>query len=280
MVTCRFAGYRPSVRLGAEFLEMHVRPLTEKDAEKFVHRWYAMVERCLARDVEQAGNIAREKAGHLINEQPIHEVRLTDFYMGRYPVTNAEYGRFLAATGYREPDYWADRQFNQPRQPVMGVNWRDAKAFAEWAGLQLPSEAQWEYACRVGSKTRYAWGDKPDCSRANYGNGSLFEECKDVNPGKTSPAGDYPPNAWGLYDMHGNVWEWCEDKWHGSYQKAPNDGSAWVDNKDVPSRVLRGGAWGNPAERCRTAGRSGGYPGDRGRGIGFRLVRLPGQVGE
>jgi len=214
------------------------------------------------------------------NEQPVHEVTVPDFYIGRYPVTNEEYGRFLKATGYQEPEYWADRKFNQSKQPVVGVNWHDAKKFAEWAGLQLPSEAQWEYACRAGTKTRYSWGDEPDCSRANYGNSSASKECKDVNPGKTSPVGNYPPNEWGLYDMHGNVWEWCEDQYHDSFNDAPLDGSSWVDKEKGAFRVIRGGAWYDPAEYCRSASRINGHPADRALSRGFRLVRLPGQPGE
>ena len=214
------------------------------------------------------------------DENPFHKVTVPDFYMGRYPVTNEEYGRFLKATGYEEPEHWADRKFNQTKQPVVGVSWHDAKKFAEWAGLQLPSEAQWEYACRAGTTTKFSWGDEPDCSKANYGNSSFAEECKDANPGKTSPVGDYPPNARGLYDMHGNVWEWCEDHYHDSYEDAPADGSAWVDQEKDASRVLRGGAWDDPAERCRTAFRFRDDPGDRYADRGFRLALRPGQQGE
>ncbi len=214
------------------------------------------------------------------DEKPVHEVTVPDFYMGRYPVTNEEYERFMEATGYQEPMYWGDRSFNQPRQPVVGVSWQDAKEFAKWAGLQLPSEAQWEYACRGGSDTRYSWGDQPDCSKANYGNSNRSKECKDINPGKPSPVGNYPPNVFGLYDMHGNVWEWCEDHWHDNYKRAPDDGSAWVDKKEGAFRVFRGGSWFNLARSCRSALRNGFEPGYRYDLLGFRLLCLPGQVGE
>ncbi|MCP4691033.1 MAG: SUMF1/EgtB/PvdO family nonheme iron enzyme, partial [Desulfobacterales bacterium] len=212
--------------------------------------------------------------------KPVHEVTASDFYMGRYPVTNEEYGRFMEATGCKEPALWAEREFSQPRQPVVGVSWHDARDFAQWAGLQLPTEAQWEYACRSGSATRYSWGDEPDCSRANYGNSPVFDECKDANPGKTSPVGDYPPNNWGLYDMHGNVWEWCEDHWHEDYTGAPSDGGAWVDREKGAIRVQRGGAWNRGAEDCRAAYRNRIDPDYRVLNLGFRLVRLPGQLGE
>ena len=209
-------------------------------------------------------------------EKPLHKVTLLDFYMGRYAVTNEEYGRFIEATGYQKPLYWDDGKFNQLRQPVVGVSWHDARAFAQWAGLELPSEAQWEYACRGGTRTKYSWGDEPDCTKANYGNSSNSQQCKDINPGKTSAVGNYPPNAFGLYDMHGNVWEWCEDHWHENYEGAPDDGSAWVDGDNSAYRVMRGGSWYNDAVGCRSAIRVALPPGARIINRGFRLVRLSG----
>ena len=227
-------------------------------------------------------------------ERPIHEVNISDYYIGRYPVTNKEYGRFIKDTGYKEPKFWGERNFNQPYQPVVGVSWDDAKAFADWAGLQLPSEAQWEYACRAGSNTKYFWGDETDCNKANYGHSEYFSECKNYNPGKPSPVGNYPPNAFGLYDMLGNVWEWCEDHWHDNYNEAPNDGSAWVDQKENKKRVLRGGSWDSSADNCKSTSRIGSYDGRtflsksgykadsgaRNNRFGFRLALLPGQSGE
>ena len=206
-------------------------------------------------------------------EQPVHEVTLPDFYMGRYPVTNEEYGRFLEATGYQEPKYWGDREYNQPRQPVVGVSWHDANQYARWAGLQLPSEAQWEYACRAGTMTRYHTGDsEADLDRAGW--------YLDNSERKLHAVGEKTPNAFGLYDMHGNVWEWCQDDWHDNYEGAPADGSAWEDQAEGTNRVLRGGAWSDPAEYCRAAVRDWFDPGYRSRLIGFRLVCLPGQPGE
>jgi formylglycine-generating enzyme required for sulfatase activity len=206
-------------------------------------------------------------------EGPQHTVRVTDFYMGRYPVTNEEFGRFLAEnTDANEPRYWADRQYNQPRQPVVGVSWEEARQYARWAGLQLPSEAQWEYACRAGTQTRFYSGDEEnDLERVGW---------YDDNSGKKlHSVGEKEPNAYGLYDMHGNVWEWVEDDWHGNYEGAPDDGRAWIDDPRGSNRVFRGGGWYSPAGSCRSAYRYGLEPVNRYNLLGFRLVLLPGQPG-
>ena len=133
------------------------------------------------------------------DEKPVHEVHLSEFCMGRYPVTNEQYGRFLAENpGMPEPKYWGDRRLNQASQPVVGVSWEDAVNYAKWAGLQLPTEAQWEYACRAGTTTQYYTGDtEEDLDRAGWYDGN--------SGGELHPVGEKEPNAWGLYDMHGNV---------------------------------------------------------------------------
>jgi formylglycine-generating enzyme required for sulfatase activity len=192
---------------------------------------------------------------------------VTDFYLGRYPVTNEEYGRFLNENADEpEPEYWAVRELNQPRQPVVGVSWEDAQRFATWAGLRLPTEAEWEYACRAGTRTRYYSGDKEkDLDRAGwYENNS-----KD----QLHPVGEKEPNAFGLYDMHGNVWEWVEDDWHGDYKGAPEDGHAWIDEPIGARRIVRGGSWRSIALYCRAAARRNFGPNNRRYDLGFRLVR-------
>jgi formylglycine-generating enzyme required for sulfatase activity len=201
------------------------------------------------------------------DEQPIHEVHVPEFYMGRYPVTNEEYGCFLEAnSNVDEPGEWSNRKFNQPRQPVVGVSWHDAKKFAKWAGLDLPSEAQWEYACRAGTTTEYYTGNsESDLVRAGWYNKNSLS--------KTHPVGEKEPNRFGLYDMHGNVWEWCEDHWQDNYKASPLDGGAWVGNNSSVARcVLRGGSWGGEAGDCRAASRDGGVPGLRYPSRGFRLA--------
>ena len=128
------------------------------------------------------------------------------YAMGKYPVTFEQYDNFCELTGREKPD---DASFGRGNRPVINVNWHDAVAYCEWLSAQtgrsfdLPTEDQWEYACRAGTTTAYNWGDEWDRAKANGDNAV----------GKTTPVGSYPPNAFGLYDMHGNVWEWMKDKW-------------------------------------------------------------------
>ncbi|MGD8846759.1 MAG: formylglycine-generating enzyme family protein [Desulfobacteraceae bacterium] len=211
--------------------------------------------------------------GRCENEGPQHSVRVPDFYMGRYMVTNEEYDQYLAENpDANEPTYWADRYYNQPKQPVVGICWQDARRYARWAGLQLPSESQWEYACRAGTRTRfYSGDDEKDLERVGWYRGN--------SESKLHPVGEKEPNAFGLYDMHGNVDEWVEDDWHENYSEAPNDGSSWIDDDRGSDRVIRSGCWLNPARSCRSAFRDRIAPDYRDLDLGFRLVLLPGQPG-
>ena len=201
------------------------------------------------------------------SEKPVHRVKVPTFCMGRYPVTNQEYARYLKANpNAKEPEHWSNRNYNQPRQPVVGVEWKDARAFAEWAGLRLPSEAEWEYACRAGSQARYCNGDtEEDLDRVGW--------YAKNSGGKLHPVGEKEPNRFGLYDMHGNVWEWVEDHWHPNYDGAPNDGSAWIDDisDDGAGCVVRGGGFPHAAVLCRSALRYGAVLWDHC--LGFRLAR-------
>ncbi|MDL1958219.1 MAG: SUMF1/EgtB/PvdO family nonheme iron enzyme [Deltaproteobacteria bacterium] len=205
--------------------------------------------------------------GRIDWEGPLHRVMVPDFYMGRHPVTNEEYGLFLKDNpDVPEPEYWADRQYNQPRQPVVGVIWDDAKKYAKWAGLRRPTEAEWEYACRANTQTRYYPGDKEeDLDRAGWYNKNSGNQLH--------PVGEKEPNSFGLYDMHGNVWEWVEDDWHDNYNGGPNDGRAWSDSPRGSHRVIRGGSWGFDAPYCRSAIRYGRPPSLRFNDLGFRLSR-------
>ncbi|MCP4746233.1 MAG: SUMF1/EgtB/PvdO family nonheme iron enzyme, partial [Desulfobacteraceae bacterium] len=203
------------------------------------------------------------------NEGPQRYVQVSEFYMGRYPVTNEEYARFLAENiEAPEPEYWADRELNQPKQPVVGVSWPEVKQYARWAGLQLPSEVQWEYACRAGAQTRFYNGDTEE----HLDRAAWYEK---NSSNRLHHVGQKEPNKFGLYDMHGNIWEWVEDDYHSNYKGAPDDASAWIDNPRGSNRVFRGGGWFSPAGDCRSACRFGDTPADRDGILGFRLVLIP-----
>ncbi|MGK7929881.1 MAG: SUMF1/EgtB/PvdO family nonheme iron enzyme [Microcystaceae cyanobacterium] len=189
-------------------------------------------------------------------EQPIHEVTLNAFYMGKYPITQAQYQAVMR----NNPSYFKTkskglfaREEDCWDHPVECVSWNDAQAFCQKLSqitgktYQLPSEAQWEYACRAGSTTRYYFGD----------NESLLKDyawCHANSNRQTHPVGQKKPNNWGLYDMHGNVWEWCEDDYVNNYNNAPTDGSAY-GNGNYEYIVLRGGSWSDSPSLCRSANR-------------------------
>ena len=203
-------------------------------------------------------------------EKPVHEVRVASFALSKYEVTFEEYDRFTAATGRKLA---ADRGWGLGRRPVIHVSWTDAVAYAEWLSDQtgeryrLPSEAEWEYAARAGSATKYSWGNQIGRNRANCdGCGSQWDG------EKTAPVGSFSPNAWGLHDMHGNVWEWVQDCWNDSYQGAPTDGSAWTSG-DCKRRVLRGGSWNYFPVILRAALRLRITTGARYFSSGFRVAR-------
>ena len=180
------------------------------------------------------------------NEGPQHEVTIhRDFALGRYEVTREEFGAFVRSTGldWPEPDYP-----QTDRDPAVNVSWNWANQYVEWLSentghtYRLPSEAEWEYALRAGTTSATPWGGDggAPCGYANvYGSG--YGGCDDGNP-ETTPVGEFRPNEFGLYDMSGNVWEWVEDCWHGSYSGAPSDGSAWTTEECADERVMRGGS--------------------------------------
>jgi formylglycine-generating enzyme required for sulfatase activity len=184
-------------------------------------------------------------------ERPQHLVKVSQFMMGRYPVTQAQW-RVVA--GYEPVDINLNAkpsQFTGDDLPVEQVNWHEATEFCKRLSAKtpknyhLPSEAQWEYACRAGTETAYHYGDKITTELANYSS----------EVGQTTAVGTYPPNRWGLYDMHGNVLEWCQDHWHSNYEGAPADGSAWMAGGNSSNRVLRGGSWDHNPRGCRSASR-------------------------
>ena len=200
------------------------------------------------------------------DEGPQHKVQVPEFYMGKYPVTQAQW-KAVAALPQVERNLDTDPSyFKGDDCPVERVSWYEAVEFCKRLSkhtgreYRLPTEAEWEYACRAGTTTFFHFGDSLTSELANY----------DTN--QTTPVGNYPPNAFGLYDMHGNVWEWCQDHWHDNYKGAPTDGSAWDDQGENDSRVLRGGSWIYIPRLCRSASRDYYLPGYRSSGVGFRVV--------
>jgi formylglycine-generating enzyme required for sulfatase activity len=169
--------------------------------------------------------------------------------------------------------------FKGAQRPAEQVSWHDAVAFCQHLSEKLgnqyriPSEVEWEYACRAGTTTPFYFGATLTSDLANYrGTETYANEPKGKNRGQTTNVGAFSPNAFGLYDMHGNAWEWCADYWHKSYQDAPSDGSAWTDKNNNDNRLLRGGSWIDTPGCCRSACRDNFTPINRFNYVGFRVV--------
>ncbi len=211
------------------------------------------------------------------DEGPQHQVTISEFFMGRYAVTQTQYQAIMGQNPSR---------FKGDNRPVETVSWNDAMEFCRKLNqrtghtYRLPSEAEWEYACRAGTTTPFHFGKTITTDFVNYdGRSTYASEPRGEFRGQTTPVGNFPANYFGLYDMHGNVWEWCLDTWHDNYKQAPSDGSPWIgSNKDNRSfteterdslyrelnkelnnnndnRVLRGGSWLNVTKNCRSANR-------------------------
>jgi formylglycine-generating enzyme required for sulfatase activity/class 3 adenylate cyclase len=199
-------------------------------------------------------------------EGPQHAVSVPMFAMGKYEITFAEWDACLAGGGCKgfSPN---DRGWGRGRRPVIGVSWQEAQAFVDWLNLKagkavyrLPTEAEWEYAARAGAQTRYAFGDRLARAQANFGSG------------RSDPVGSYQPNAFGLFDMHGNAWEWVADCYRPNYTGAPADGSA-VEDSSCKLRPYRGGGFDDPAAAQRAANRRRADADTHISGVGFRVVR-------
>ncbi|BAG01375.1 formylglycine-generating enzyme family protein [Microcystis aeruginosa] len=204
------------------------------------------------------------------NEKPQHQVKVNSFAIGKYPVTQAQYE---AVMGTNPSEFK-----NNPQNPVEMVSWNDAQAFCQKLSqitgktYRLPTEAEWEYACRAGTTTRYYFGDDAN----QLGNYAWY---KGNSQETTHPVGQKKPNAWGLYDMIGNVWEWCEDDWHSTYENAPRDGSAWIKNGNDNCSPVRGGSWGFYPILCRSAIRNYYFRRvSRNSILGFRVVCVFGRT--
>ncbi len=197
------------------------------------------------------------------DERPVHKVAIEkSFYIGKYPVTQGE---------------WVSIMDDNPSSsisddlPVEHVSWNDVQEFIRRLNTRentdkyrLPSEAEWEFACRAGTTSKYSFGnDESDLAEYAWYSGDRMHT-----------VGQKRPNKWGLHDMHGDIWEWCQDRWHANYEGAPVDGSAWEEGSSS-LRVDRGGCWSSLARYCRSALRSGNLPGNRYGFTGFRLVMEP-----
>ena len=205
-------------------------------------------------------------------EVPVHSVTVPAFRLGKYEVTFAQWDACVAdgGCGGYSPD---DKGWGRGNRPVINISWNDVQSFIDWlnrktgGNYRLPSEAEWEYAARAKSTTKYNWGNDIGSNRANCdGCGSRWDN------EQTAPVGSFPANAWGLHDIHGNVWEWVQDCWNESYEGAPSDGSAW-ESGDCDRRVLRGGSWYYDARRLRSAYRGGRDRAYRLYSYGFRLAQ-------
>jgi formylglycine-generating enzyme required for sulfatase activity len=205
------------------------------------------------------------------NEKPAHRVQMKrTFALAKHEVTQELYETVIG----RNPSRWKG-----PRNSVEMVSWTEASNFCRMVTellqqkkllpedevIRLPSEAEWEYACRAGTTTRYSFGDQE---------GDLKDYAWYLanSKGEDPPVGRKKPNAWGLHDMHGYVWEWCQDAWHDNYEGAPADSSAW-EVADAKERVMRGGSWADSAETCRSGYRHHAAADHRNDRVGFRCVK-------
>jgi formylglycine-generating enzyme required for sulfatase activity len=246
-------------------------------------------------------NSAGQPAEHTNWESPQHYVRVPSFAAGRYAVTKGEFAAFVRSSGYRSEaeqgngcymragtEWKTDAAYNWRKvgfaqgddHPVVCVSWNDTQAYIQWLNrisgktYRLLSEAEREYAARGGTQTAFWWVDSITTSQANYNgnyiyNGSPMGEYRQA----TVPVNSFSANPFGLYNVHGNVWEWVQDCWNATYAGAPTDGSAWTRGCNVNSRVLRGGSWYSRPPFLRPACRTWGGPDDRDSGFGFRLAR-------
>jgi formylglycine-generating enzyme required for sulfatase activity len=223
------------------------------------------------------GNKREDAERWLDRSTPIHEVKIPSFLMGKYAVTNAQWQAVMVT----KPSEKSDVKFQGENQPVINVSWDNCKEFCKKLSerikknVRLPSEAEWEYACRAGTTAAFHFGETITFELVNYDGkypyvdapkGEYRQKTVDVNFDRFSP------NAWGLYQMHGNVWEWCEDVWHENYNGAPTEGSAWLIGGEQTRRALRGGSWVSSAINCRSALRVGDDADVSYNDFGFRVV--------
>ena len=232
--------------------------------------------------------------GSTARERPVHRVAVGEFLMGQTPITQAQWQVVASWEPVELPLPSSPSRFSGANRPVENVSWFEAVEFCRRLEHRtgkrfcLPSEAQWEYACRAGTTTPFHFGATLSTEVASYNGIYRYGEgLEEKTKWETTEVARFPANAWGLQDMHGNVWEWCLDHWHNNYKEAPSDGSAWLDSAGSESevsemkteannpRLLRGGSWDGHPLGCRSAYRYRLRPDFRGRFVGFRLCCLP-----
>lgn len=249
------------VRAAAPSARLSLPPTRTQDPAAGETRVFAGIEFCWCPPGEFIMGSPRSEQGHIPNEEPTRCVTFArGFWMGKYQVTQAQWKTVM---GDNRSDFTGNDSL-----PVECVSWKDCQEFIDGLNFQgqgtfrLPSEAEWEYACRAGTITPFCFGETLSTDQANFGGNSAGTGQKGVNRKQTTPVGSFSPNAWGLHDMHGNVWEWCQDRYHASYKNAPTDGSAWEQVglfSILGGRVLRGGAWDSDVSSCRSAYRESNH---------------------
>jgi formylglycine-generating enzyme required for sulfatase activity len=221
----------------------------------------------------------KSELGSYDDEKRQHEVAVPKFFMSRYPITQAQW-KVVAKMGKVERDLEDDPSyFKGENLPVEQVSWYDAVEFCKRLTIytnreyRLPSEAEWEYACRAGTTTPFHFGETITTDLANYdGNYVYSNNSKGEYREKTTPVDHFGiANAFGLCDMHGNVWEWCADHWHENYEGAPSDGSAWLKDSEKEKHILRGGSWVLNPRHCCSAYRARPAPDVSPLNLGFRV---------
>jgi formylglycine-generating enzyme required for sulfatase activity len=225
-------------------------------------------------------------------EGPQHRVKFpSPFAVGRYATTFLEWDAYLAdIEGHT--DVADDFGWGRKSRPVIDVSWADATAYTAWLSdktgknYRLLTEAEWEYVARAGTDTWYWWGSHitPDCAHYDYSHGfgdpdqgqhpqELWPSEVGQRPDRTIEVDQRPPNPWGIHQLNGNVYEWCADDWHESYDGAPNDGTAWILGEVQNAKIMRGGCWGDIPHKLMTSYRERGDVGERGNYLGFRVAR-------
>ncbi len=306
---------------GPDWEPTRVHAMPERSLAPTLVRWRGRTQAFVERADGLVLTLLRIPAGEFVmgapageperleREGPQHRVRLEEFLMGQMPITQAQW-RVVAQWKAREGESWGreldpnpsrfqsregqgevrllEGETSTDQRPVENVSWYDAMEFCARLNQRtgrkytLPSEAQWEYACRAGTTTPFYFGPTLTTDLANYdGTYTYANGLKGEHREQTTSVGIFQSNAWGLQDMHGNVWEWCLDFWHESYEGAPTDGSAWLHGEDLNrgkyramGRMLRGGSWSHFPRFCRSSYRFDFHPVNRISHVGFRVCCL------